>query len=87
MMTLKFLIIPFDKWQFTALYLFASFGALELTKPNNLLTHAKFNLRKYLYFFVISLFSFFVLYLFQYADRSNPLLKSFDSFLLTFADN
>ena len=46
----------------------------------------KFDSRKYLYSSVVFLVSLFVLCSFQYTDLSNPLLKSFDSFLLSFAD-
>ena len=58
----------------------------KLLKSNNLLTPTKFGLRKYLYSFVVFRFLLFVLYSFQYTDLSNPLLRSFDSFWLSFAD-
>ena len=54
---------------------------------NNLLTPTKSDLRKYLYSFVVFLFAFFVLYSFQYADLSDSLLRSFNSFWTSFADN
>ena len=46
----------------------------------------KIDLRKYLNLYVIFLFSFFVLYSLQQTDLSNPLLRSFDNLLLSFAD-
>ena len=39
-----------------------------------------------MYSFVVYLFSLFALYSFQYTNLSNPLLKRFDSFWLSFAD-
>ena len=49
------------------------------------MTPAKFDSKKYLYLLDVFMFSLFVLYLFQYTDFSNPLLRNFDSFLLPFA--
>ena len=46
-----------------------------------------FDSRKYLYSFPVFLFSLFVLYSFQYIDLPNPLLRSFDNFWLSIADN
>ena len=56
-------------------------------KKKKKLTSTKFDSRKCLYSIVI-FFSFtrFILYSFQYTDISSPLLRSFDRFLLSFAD-
>ena len=50
------------------------------------MTRTKFYSRKYLYSFVGFLFLLFVLYSFQSIYFSNPLLRSFDSFLLSLTD-
>ena len=50
------------------------------------MTPTKFDSRKYLYSFVVFLFSLFVLYSFQETDLSNALLRSFDNFWLSLAD-
>ena len=47
---------------------------------------ANFDSRKYLYSFVIFLFSFFLLNSFQLTGLSNNLLRSFDGFWLCPAD-
>ena len=70
-------------WHYTFLY-----HCSDLNKPktDNLLTATKFDLKIYLYSFVVFLFSLFFFYLFQYSDLSNLLLRSFDSFWLSFVD-
>ena len=59
---------------------------LNNKQTNSLLTPTKLDSRKYLYLFVIFLFSFFVLYSLEYTDLSSSLLWSFASFWLSFAD-
>ena len=59
---------------------------LNKSKPSNLLKHTEFNSKKYLHSFFMYLFSPFDLYSFKYTDLSNHLLKSSDSFWLSFAD-
>ena len=49
------------------------------------MTPTKFDSRKYLNSFVVFLFSLFALYSFK-SDLSNPLLRSFDNFLLSLVD-
>ena len=43
--------------------------------------------KKNLYSIVVFLFSFFILYSFQYADLSNPLLRSANSYWFSLVDN
>ena len=58
----------------------------ESNKTNNLLTPTKFDLRKYLYSFVVFLFSLFILNLFQSTHIFYCFQKSFDSFGFYLAD-
>ena len=80
------MITYFGKYYLRVLNCFTSLFLFKYINANNRLTPTTFDLRKYLYLFVVFLFSLSVLYSFQKTDLSNPLLKAFDSFWLSFAD-
>ena len=69
--------MPLGKKYFQALNLLALASSFVQTKTNNLLTPTKFDLRKYLYSFVVFLFSvFFFIFI--------PMNLSFKSFAKKF---